>query len=332
MRFILFVNTFLLLGCSFLEAAQAAKSNHAIRMIVDTDIGPWPDDIGAFSILHSFADQGLVELLGIVSNNRYPGAVAVIDAMNTYFNRSNIPIGITQDATAWHKSGLLGWPEWMLQHFPHPHYLNNEQAEEAVHMYRRILSGEPDGSVTLLSIGYMTNLGNLLRSAADHYSPLTGRQLLQVKVKHMFAMAGWYPSGNETNLIDQPAASQFTLPHWPTPITLVGFEAGEQITCGLNLLDYPRTNRSIFGMSPVAKAFELYNKVVGEPDGCFDELAAYISVKGIQPLYELQKGSIVVFPNGNNSWLDSEHGPQAYVRQVVPKKVILDVLNPLLEQ
>lgn len=302
-------------------------------MIVDTDIGPWPDDIGAFSILHSFADQGLVDLLAIVSNNRYEGAVAVIDAMNSYFNRSTIPIGITHDPHAWHRSGVIGWPEWVLAHLPHrPHFRSNEQAEEAVSLYRRTLAAEADHSVTLLSIGYMTNLANLLHSSGDHHSPLSGRQLLIAKVKHMFAMAGWYPAGNETNLIDQPAASQATLPRWPTPLTLVGFEAGEKITCGMNLID-PATNRSLHQFSPVAKAFELYNRVIGEPDGCFDELAAYVAVKGTRPLYELQRGQIVVYPNGNNSWIDDHaHGPQQYVKQVVPNQAILDVLNPLLER
>ena len=60
----------------------------------------------------------------------------------------------------------------------------------AVALYRRLLSGQPDGSVTIVSTGFFTNLAALLDSEADEFSPLSGRELIARKVRQVSAMAG----------------------------------------------------------------------------------------------------------------------------------------------
>src|SRR5690606_4878210 len=68
-----------------------------------------------------------------------------------------------------------------------------EEAEVAINLYRRILAEQPDNSVTIVTVGYLTDLSYLLQSGPDKYSSLTGRELVEKKVKHLICMGGRYP-------------------------------------------------------------------------------------------------------------------------------------------
>src|SRR5690625_7325019 len=58
----------------------------------------------------------------------------------------------------------------------------------------------PDSSVTIVTVGFMSNLAELLKSRPDRYSPLSGRELVGKKVKQYVAMAGMFPQGREFNV------------------------------------------------------------------------------------------------------------------------------------
>ena len=307
-----------------------------VRLIVDTDIGPWTDDVGTLAMLHTFSDRGEVQLDAIMANNAFEGVVPLIDALNVYFNRSQIAIGVTKDPNAHKDTGKLGWPEYVLansQLFPHPNYENNSQADDAVLLYRKLLSKADDQSITILSIGYLTNLGHLLQTSSDPYSSLSGVDLVKRKVKHMVAMAGKFPSGTETNLKNQTELARVALHAWPTPLTFVGFEVGTKKQCGNNLIDYA-TNTSILAHSPVSKIFEMYYQWKGRLDGCFDQVAAYVAVRGVSPFFDLVHGQIELLPNGTNIWHLDAKGAQAYVKQRdgVSNSTIIDAINPLMER
>ena len=57
------------------------------------------------------------------------------------------------------------------------------QVEEAVPVLRRALAGAEDQSVIISSVGFLTNLAQLLTSPPDQHSPLTGAQLISLKVR-----------------------------------------------------------------------------------------------------------------------------------------------------
>ena len=62
----------------------------------------------------------------------------------------------------------------------------------ATSLYRQLLALQPDTSVTIISVGFSTNLAALLDSPADSYSDLTGRELVARKVKLLSVMAGCF--------------------------------------------------------------------------------------------------------------------------------------------
>ena len=62
-----------------------------------------------------------------------------------------------------------------------------------VDLYRQILNGAQDNSITVVSIGFFDNLAALLDSKPDAYSNLTGEELITTKVKDLVIMGGDYP-------------------------------------------------------------------------------------------------------------------------------------------
>ena len=41
-----------------------------VNLILDTDLGPDYDDVGAMALMHALADSGQVNILAVVSSNR----------------------------------------------------------------------------------------------------------------------------------------------------------------------------------------------------------------------------------------------------------------------
>ena len=71
----------------------------------------------------------------------------------------------------------------------YPHTLTRETAPDVVKLYRKVLSSQPDSSVTLIVVGPATNIYNVLQSPPDDISALTGVELVQRKIK-LYAAGG----------------------------------------------------------------------------------------------------------------------------------------------
>jgi hypothetical protein len=63
------------------------NNSHAEPVIFDSDMGPDYDDVGAITMLHSFADDGSANILATIASTKYDGVAEVLDVFNTYFNR-----------------------------------------------------------------------------------------------------------------------------------------------------------------------------------------------------------------------------------------------------
>ena len=64
-----------------------------VNLILDTDLGPDYDDVGAMALMHALADSGQVNILATLSSNHDERVVPCIEVLNTYFNRPDIPVG-----------------------------------------------------------------------------------------------------------------------------------------------------------------------------------------------------------------------------------------------
>lgn len=167
-----------------------------VNLILDTDLGPDYDDVGAMTIMHALADSGQVNIMATVSSNHDERVVPCIEVLNTYFNRPDIPVGTAKSEhgsslTTWHKTK---WTDVLPAKYPHK-TAKTSDAPDALGVYRKILSEQPDNSVVICTIGFFTNLMDLLHSGPDSYSELTGKDLVAKKVKRLVSMAGSFPEG-----------------------------------------------------------------------------------------------------------------------------------------
>lgn len=298
----------LLVACQGQPAASLPDEAENVRLILDTDLGPDYDDVGAMALMHALADSGQVQILATLSSNADERVVPCIEVINAYFNRPEIPVGATKSSTAaslttWHKEK---WTDALPARYPHPTDKTSD-APDAVAVYRQLLSQQPDSSVVICTIGFLTNLKELLRSEGDAYSPLSGKELVARKVKRLVAMAGGFPQGREFNVYCDLESSKVVAEEWPTEILFSGFEIGEKILTGKKLVAMP-TERS-----PVKEAFAL-SFAEGDSDGrmSWDQTAVLVAIKGYAPYFDIERGHFkLADAEGNNDWDVDPRGTHA---------------------
>ena len=213
------------------------------NIIIDTDMGPDCDDVGALAMLNIYANQGLCRILGVSHCTSNPYGAGTIDVINRYYGRPDVAIGTYYGEGFLTDEICMRYNRFITTHFPNRY--QSEQPQEAVGMYRSILAAQPDGSVEVIGIGPMNNLSNLLNSGADRFSDLDGRELVRRKVSRLTMMAGAFRCsskavadraeriGNgkiedmaEFNVACDIPAAQNVAANWPTPKAYLGFEAG----------------------------------------------------------------------------------------------------------
>lgn len=284
---------------TFTIEAQTVKKQ---AVIFDSDMGPDYDDVGAIALLHAFADSGKIKILATMASTNYEGVAGVLNVFNTYFKKPNIPIGIPKKNAL----GLKDWQHWtdtLLSKYPHT-LKTNQEAEDATTLYRKILAAQADHSVVIITVGFFTNLSNLLQSSPDGYSKLSGKKLVEQKVKRLVSMAGKFPTGNEFNVEKDTKSSQYVLAHWKTPIIFSGFDIGEKIHTGL-----PITRNSSIINSPVKDVFRIcipMDRADSLGRMSWDETAVLVAAMGTSPYYRLEQGSLSVDDNGKNRWVPSK--------------------------
>jgi inosine-uridine nucleoside N-ribohydrolase len=300
-----------------------AQKHNAIPVIFDTDIAGDYDDVGAMALLHTFADKGEAKILATISCNAFETTAPTISVLNTYFGRPDIPIGIVKKDKP-NKDCAQQWAQAIIAKYPH-NIKSNSQAIEAVALYRKILASQADGSVTIISVGFFTNLADLLRSGADKYSKLTGAQLVKKKVKNLVSMATGIGTDGKTfseyNVNVDAASAQEVFKNWPTPITLSGFEIGEKILTGIRLI-----NNTSIQNSPVKDAFKVAltkdKNTVGR--NSWDETAVLTAIRGPKPYFTYRKlnmeikddGTDVVIPGERFLYLQFAMEPGAIAKDI----------------
>lgn len=312
--------------------SQAAKNTHSdpVKIIFDTDIGPDYDDVGAIAMLHAFADNNECEILATVGSNQHKRMAALLSLFNTYYNRSDIPIGVVK-GKAINLQANQKWDSIIELKYPHD-IKENGEAEDAVSLYRRILAKQPDKSVTIVTVGFLTNMANLLKSRPDKHSSLTGRQLIAKKVKQLVSMAGRFDdemgSFKEFNVVQDAASSKIVIDNWNTPIIFTGWEIGKNILSGIPLIE------SDIEDSPVKEVYEISIPMDdADKNGrmSWDQTAVLIAVKGYEDYYEGIPGKIIGKKDGSNGW-DPKGKGHIYVKEKMPVKDVEEIINNLMMQ
>ena len=217
-----------------LATTRSAENPPPAKIIFDTDIGNDVDDLLALGMLFSLHSRGACELLGVTITRGDEQAGPFVNAVNTFYGQPALPIGCIRGTPDKDPSKFLPLVELKDgDNFRFPHQLKrSSDAPDALKLLRRLLAAQPDGSVSLVQVGYFSNCAALLDTPPDEFSPLKGSDLVKQKVKLLSVMAGAFQTIGannhycEFNVVKDIPAAQKLARDWPTPIVLSGFEIG----------------------------------------------------------------------------------------------------------
>jgi inosine-uridine nucleoside N-ribohydrolase len=295
--------------CTALSAATLP-----VRVIFDTDMGNDVDDALALAILHALETRGESKLLAVTVTKDNPYAAALVDVIDTFYGRGEIPIGIVKNGKTPQDSPMIRVPSERRNSdggFVYPRRMALGAAPDAVAILRQALAREEDASVVIVQVGFSTNLARLLESYADETSPLGGAKLVAQKVRLLVTMAGHFPpSQPEYNVVTDIPAAQKVFAEWPSPVVFSGFEVGDKLL-------YPaRSIEQDFSWvrdHPVVDAYRNYMHMPYDRP-TWDLTAALYAVRPDAGYFKLSpNGAVRVDDKGNTLFTASAEGKHRYL-------------------
>jgi inosine-uridine preferring nucleoside hydrolase len=310
-------------------AGATAPAASVPHVIIDTDLSLYWDDATALGMANVLQQRGQVQILGVMSDIRNTVAVAAIDAIDTAYGHSHIPVGAVADSGA--DTVAAGYSRPLTSQLPHA-VKSSRDVPEAVTLYRRLLAGQPDHSVTIVALGAYTNLAGLLHSKAGNGSALGGRALIAAKVRRLVIEDGLFPNGAPVPLTnakyDMAAArTVVTGAGWPTPIAWVDGFTGIDTKVGGSLCATTARNnpmrivyQALFGCGPPGDGdwdgpTMLY--AIGREPGLFTPLG--------------QGGAAVMNAAGGMAWQTVAPGRHEVYVHVADQGALNARINQLLE-
>jgi len=296
-------------ACSKASQPSLYGQHSAVSVIYETDFTFDVDDVGALAVLHALADNGEAEILAISYNEVQSRAADAIDAINTWYGRGNIPIGLYDKP--------LNEPD-----FSHSFYIDslagmknditNNLVDSSINIYKQVLSGQPDHSVTIISVGFLNNLYDLL---------IEEPELVAQKVDKLVLMGGlYYDEFNfvRHGLVDQ---TQYVIENWPTP--LIVSQEGVYIQTGAALEDTPKDN-------PVRQAYYAWFDNSFQDRSSWDHVAVLYGVRGSGDYFEEVDTGYGQLSNGYQ-W-KMEPGRRMYLEHKLSTSEMAKIIEALMVQ
>lgn len=281
-------------------------NDNPVKIIFETDMCTDVDDVGALATLHALADLQEAEVLAIGYNEIHPNGAAAIDAINTWYRRGDIPIGV-------YKKPIPGPDEsGYLQEtarFPNDLPADPEDLSSAVDVYVQVLRGQPDSSVIIVSVGFLNNLLDLL----EGHSALISR-----KVKKLVIMGGLIDDAWNLVRHDLVETSQKIFEDWPTPIFIS--QEGAEIHTGQDL-QYSSVD------NPVRAAYYHYFGQHFDSRSSWDQMAVLFAVRGLK-YFELHSDGSGKLSNG--FVLQMEPGWRSYLSNTLSNREYEELINQLM--
>ena len=287
-----------------------------VKIVFDTDMVEDYDDVGALAALHALADEGRCEILATVTCTRGNSSVAAVEVINAFYGRADIPVGCAKgvgvEGTTKGRANMDAHRKYMRlaqDYAKFVRHANSDDAPDANAVYRKVLSAAPDGSVTICSVGFLTNLRRLLETQADEISPLAGVELVSRKVKALYAMAGAYPQGCEYNVQWDAPSARIVFSRWPTPIFISDFHLGRSIYSGRKVSEsdyrYPNPVKDIFRRMLPSRAATHNPGCWDREEGghsSWDPVTVLAAVLGPTPCFTVTHGRFTIEESGRNTW------------------------------
>ncbi|MDG0888972.1 nucleoside hydrolase [Paracholeplasma manati] len=292
-----------------------------IELIIDTDIGNDSDDAGALAIAHQLENLGECKILAITSStSRLDGALC-IDAINQYYHKSHIPVGMStkssflDETTGYgqYSRAIVNQYKTTLTHVP-----------TSTNILRQALA-KTCNKVVFVTLGPLNNIKDLLMSPPDQYSPMNGHDLVQTKVEKFVVMGGDFSKEDvifmldnqkmiaEWNILQDVDSAQYVIHQLDTPILFVPYAVG-LIKTGHRLFSEPNYE------SPIKLAYKVHNN---GPRQSWDPIAVYVAVRGTKSLFHVsEQGKVIVHNDGRTLFTPNQGNHQYLINHIDESKTI----------
>ncbi|MFM7040395.1 MAG: nucleoside hydrolase [Planctomycetaceae bacterium] len=324
--------------CSlFSSSASAQTATPQVPLIFDTDIGNDVDDVLALGMIHSLQSRGVCRLVAVTITKDHDQCAPFVDAVNTFYGRGDIPIGVCRSGVTPQQSrftGLAVEQSGGADRYPHDLKAGRDAAD-AVTVLRKALAAEADGQVVIVQVGFSTNLTALVRSPADAVSPLTGRELIRSKVRTLSVMAGAFTPINgqphaEYNVVEDLASARALAVEWPGEIVYSGFEVGLAVP-------YPAISiQRDFGYVPHHPLSEAYILYEPPPHNrpCWDLTSVLWAVHPDRGYFGLsEKGAVSIDDRGVTTFTADPNGRHQYLQLSADQQLrVVEALVQLCSQ
>jgi len=285
-------------------------------VILDTDIGSSTDDLFTIEMAYRYEDEGRCKLLGIVVDREGEDYAALADVMNTYFGHANVPIGLERNGIKTPRVFIdyrnlykltTGKGEPMFKQTVSDY----STLPDGWKLYRQLLASQPDHSVSICSLGFVSCLTQLLASEPDDLSPLSGVELVRQKVKCLYLMAGIFTSSEEPeyNFLQAPEFAKKFFELWPRDVDAVfsPMEVGNEIEYKPETVisDISRTD-----IHPIKQVYMNYNCDTGQR--MWDPMTLIQAVEGDAMFSLSERGIVSLTSKIGTSFTPSATGNHRY--------------------
>lgn len=256
------------------------------KIIIDTDLGGDCDDAGALAVACNLAKRGDAELLAVTYCIGNPWGAYFVRHELDYYGFTDVPVGSLKTPDFMSAPNYAKYTKPYCERFG----VKKAETEDAVRVLRRALADNRE--VTLIAIGPLRNIANLLDSPADDISPLNGAELLRQSVSEFFTMLGSFdnPEYVEWNvLMDIPSAIK-VIAEMPVPTVFSPHELGKHIFTG-NL------NEGLPEGHPVREAYLLFSDGNSFLRQSWDPITVLSAVTD-SPLFTRRETSVVIDEKG----------------------------------
>ena len=305
------------------------QRDDATSVVFDTDMATDCDDAGALAVLYALERRGEARVKATVVNNCGNASTGVVSAINTFYQRPDVPIGAYQGEEVGTEPAAF-FRDIARDTNAYGHTVTSrDEVPTAVAVYRQVLAEAQSEEIVIVSAGHLNNLYDLLESEPDQHSQLSGSELVSQKVERLVVMGGGYPSGREHNFSARGSApfTEAVLEKWPTSILFVGYELGDGVSTGPAL-------RGLSEHHPVRRAYAGHpSEPLVNGRQSWDQIAVLAAVRDPELYWNLSPpGQVVVEPDGSNSWQADPEGTHVYLteRQSPSPSEVAEVIEALM--
>lgn len=267
-------------------------------VILDTDIGPDCDDVGALAVLISYAKELDFPILGICNCTSNLFGTATLDALCDYCGVPDIPLGAYSKPDFICAENHCRYNRYIAENFSKRYRDGSLDPLPHVPFYRKLLAQTEDDGVILITVGMLNCLSDLLESPPDEYSPLSGKELMAKKVHAVVSMAAKFPEGREFNVYCDYRAAKNVFESCPVPMLLSDVVLGKSILAGFSLADEEKQRQN-----PLFKSYYLYVKdnpnMENYRNSAYDLTAVQFACEGEGEIYGLGSLGRLEFYNRN---------------------------------